>query len=202
VLAMTALIIGLIVFIGVHSVRIVAEGCRTRLIEKTGRSTYRAMHGALSLLGLVLIIAGYGTARAVPVELWQPPAWLIHLAIVLTIPAFVFIAAAAVPATRIRKKVGHPLLLGVKLWATAHLLANGTLADVILFGAFLLWSVAAYSSARRRDRKAGTVYPVGSPWRDVSVVVAGLIGWAVFAIWLHPMLIGVAPLSMGAAPGS
>lgn len=193
---MTALILGLIVFIGVHSVRVVADGCRTRLIEKTGLSTYRAMHGALSLLGIVLIVAGYGAARAVPVHLWQPPVWLIHLAIVLTVPAFVLMAASAVPATRIRKKVGHPLLLGVKVWAVAHLMANGTLADVILFGAFLLWSVAAYASARRRDRKSGTVYPVGSPWRDVVAIIGGLIAWAVFAIWLHPMLIGVAPLSM------
>lgn len=193
---MAALIAGLFVFIGVHSVRIVADDCRTRLIEKTGLSTYRAMHGALSLLGLVLIIAGFGAARAASVQLWQPPPWLVHFAIALTVPSFLLMAASVVPATRIRSKVGHPLLLGVKVWAMAHLLANGTLADVILFGAFLLWSVAAYSSARRRDRKAGAVFPVGSPWRDVTVVIGGLIAWAVFAIWLHPLLIGVAPLSM------
>jgi uncharacterized membrane protein len=193
---MTALIVGLIVFIGLHSVRIVADDCRTRLIEKVGRNAYRGMYGALSLLGLVLIVAGYGAARAAPVILWQPPMWLIHLAILLTIPAFVFIAASVLPGTRIRSRVGHPLLLGVKAWAIAHLMANGSFADVVLFGAFLLWSVAAYASARRRDRKAATVYPVGSPWRDVIVVIGGLVAWVVFAIWLHPLLIGVAPLSM------
>lgn len=193
---MTALIVGLIVFIGVHSVRVVADDCRTRLIEKVGRNTYRGMYGALSLLGLVLIIAGYGAARTTPVVLWQPPVWLIHLAILLTVPAFVFVAASVLPRTRIRSRVGHPLLLGVKTWAIAHLMANGTLADVILFGAFLLWSVVAYASARRRDRNAATVYPVGSPWRDVIAVVGGLVAWAVFAIWLHSLLIGVAPLSM------
>jgi uncharacterized membrane protein len=194
---MTALIAGLVVFLGVHSLRIVADGWRTTLIEKTGISTYRAMHGALSLLGLVLIIAGYGAARTVPVTLWQPPGWAIHLAILLTIPSFVLLAASVLPGTRIRNKIGHPLFLGVKVWALAHLMANGTLADLILFGAFLLWSVFGYASAQRRDRKAGTVYVVGSPWRDVAVVIGGLVAWVVFALWLHTLLIGVAPLSMG-----
>jgi len=193
---MTALIIGLIVFIGMHSVRIVADDFRTRQIEKTGLRTWRAMHAALSLLGTVLIVAGYGAARAAPQILWHPPEWLIHLAILLTIPAFILMTASFVSGTRIRNKVGHPLLLGVKIWALAHLMANGTLADVVLFGAFLIWSVAAYASARRRDRMDGTVYVVGPPQRDAFAIIGGLVGWTVFALWLHRWLFGVAPLQM------
>lgn len=193
---MTALLAGLIVFVGVHSIRIISDDFRTRQIEKVGISTWRAMYAALSLLGIVLIVAGYGAARAAPQVLWHPPVWLIHLAILLTIPAFILIAASFVPGTRIRNKVGHPLLLGVKIWALAHLMANGTLADVVLFGAFLIWSVAAYASARKRDRKAGTIYIVGPPQRDVFAIIGGLVVWVVFALWLHRWLFGVAPLQM------
>jgi uncharacterized membrane protein len=161
-----------------------------------GLKTWRAIYAAISLLSIVLIVAGYGVARNATPIVWSPPVWAIHVAILLTIPAFVLMAASFVSGTRIRRKVGHPLLLGVKIWALAHLLANGSIADILLFGAFLIWSVVAYANARRRDRKAGTVYVAGAPSRDVIAVVAGLFAWIVFALWLHRWLIGVAPLQM------
>ena len=198
---MTALILGLIIFVGMHSVRIVSDDFRTRQIAKVGASTWRAMYVAVSLVGFVLIVVGYGIARGDPVFLWYPPLWTRHITILLTIPAFILFAASSVPGTRIRAKVGHPLLAGVKTWAFAHLIANGTLADILLFGAFLLWSIAAYASARRRDRKAGTVYSVGPVMRDVTAVVAGLVAWAAFVFWLHAWLIGVAPLGIVVAAG-
>ena len=159
------------------------------------------MFAAVSFVGFVLIVVGYGIARSEPVYIWYPPDWTRYIAIVLTIPAFILFAASSVTGTRIRAKAGHPMLAGVKTWAFAHLIANGTLADILLFGAFLLWSIVAYASARRRDRKAGTVYPVGPVMRDVTAVIAGLVAWAVFAFGLHAWLIGVSPMRMAVAGG-
>lgn len=195
---MTALVLGLIIFFAMHSVRIVSDDFRTRQIEKVGIRTWRAMYAAVSLAGLVLIIAGYGVERAVPTVLWYPPTWLFGVAGVLMIASFVLIAASFVPGTRIRSRLGHPMVLGIKVWAAAHLLANGTVADVLVFGAFLVWSVAAYASARRRDRAAGTVFVVGPMQRDVVAVGAGLVAWALFAIWVHRWLFGVVPLRWAA----
>jgi len=198
---MMALILGLIIFFGVHSVRIISDDFRTRQIERVGVNTWRGMHAAVSLVGFVLIVVGYGVARGAPQVVWVPPAWTAHLAALLTIPAFILIAASFVPGTRIRNKFGHPMVLGVKVWALAHLIANGMLADILLFGTFLIWAIVDYASARSRDRKAGTVYSVGPVSRDVFAVVAGLVAWVVFALWLHRWLIGVAPLQVAAAGG-
>ena len=196
---MTALILGLIIFFGMHSVRIVSDDFRTRQIAKVGARTWRAMYAAVSLVGFVLIVVGYGIARAEPVFLWNPPLWTRHVTILLTIPAFILFAASFVPGTRIRAKVGHPMVAGLKTWAFAHLISNGTLADILLFGAFLIWAIVDYASARRRDRKAGTVYLVGPVMRDVTAVVAGLVAWVVFAFWLHVWLIGVSPMGIAVA---
>ncbi len=191
---MTALMLGLIVFFGIHSVRIISDDFRTRQIEKVGIRTWRAMYAAVSLVGLVLIVVGYAEARGAPQVIWYPAPWLMHVAILLTIPSFILFAAAYVSGTRIRNKVGHPMLLGIKVWAFAHLIANGMLADVLLFGTFLVWGVAAYASARRRDRRDGTILPIGPLRRDLLAVVIGLVAWAVFALWVHRWLFGVAPL--------
>ena len=193
---MTALVLGLVIFIGMHSVRIISDDFRTRQIEKVGISTWRAMYAAVAIVGIVLIVAGYGAARSAPQVIWYPPVWLVYTATVLTIPAFILMAASFVSGTRIRSKLGHPFVLGVKIWALAHLISNGMLADILLFGVFLVWSVAAYASARRRDRKAGTIYAVGLPKRDAIAVIAGVVAWIVFALWLHRWLFGVAPLQM------
>jgi len=191
---MLLLVLGLAIFLGAHSVRIVADGWRSARIARMGPLTWKAVFSIASLVGFALIVWGYGAARGATPVLYAPPTWLRHVAALLTIPAFVLLAAAYVPGTRIKRAVGHPMVLGVKLWALAHLLANGTLADVLLFGAFLVWSVASYAAARRRDRAAGEVYLIGPVSRDVIAVVAGLIAWAVFAFWLHALLIGVRPL--------
>jgi uncharacterized membrane protein len=112
-----------------------------------------------------------------------------------TLVAFGLIAAAYVPRNYLKAKLGHPMLVGVKLWALGHLLAIGYLHDVVLFGAFLAWAVADFAVSRRRDRKAGTVYPAGSATGDVLVVVIGIAAWAIFAFLLHRPLIGVNPFA-------
>jgi uncharacterized membrane protein len=191
---MIVLILGLAVFLAAHSVRIAADGFRTRQIARVGERTWKGAYSVVSLVGFALIVWGYGLARAEPIVVWGPPPWTRHLAALLTIPSFVLLAVAYVPGTRIKAAVGHPMVLGVKVWAFAHLISNGTLADVLLFGAFLAWAVADYASARRRDRAAGRTYAAGPIARDVAAVVAGVAAWAVFALWLHGWLIGVRPL--------
>ena len=190
---MGLLLLGLVIFIGVHSTRVVADPWRTATIARVGEMPWKALYSLLSIAGFVLIVVGYGAARQSPVVLYSPPVWTRHLAALLTIPAFVLLAAAYVPRNAIKRAVGHPMVAGVKVWALAHLFANGTLADVALFGGFLVWSVLSFTAARRRDRVAGTVYPAGSAARSAITAAIGLAAWAVFAFVLHRPLIGVGP---------
>jgi uncharacterized membrane protein len=190
---MTLLLLGLALFLGVHSTRIVAEGWRTSTIARVGEKPWKVIYSLLSIAGFVLLVIGYGAARQSPVVLFAPPVWTRHLAALLTIPAFVLLVAAYVPGNAIKRTIGHPMVAGVKVWALAHLLANGTLADLLLFGTFLAWAVLGFIAARRRDRAAGTTYPAGPGSRTAITVVVGLVAWAVFAFALHRPLIGVAP---------
>lgn len=188
---MTLLLIGLVLFFAPHSVRLFADGFRTAGIARIGLMPWKGLYALVSIAGFVLIVWGYGLARAEPVVLYSPPLWTRALTGVLTIPAFILLAAAYVPGTQIKRAVGHPMVAGTKVWAFAHLLSNGTLADVLLFGAFIVWAVVDYTSLRRRDRAAGKVYAAGPVTRDIVAIVAGLVLWAVFAFWLHGPLIGV-----------
>jgi uncharacterized membrane protein len=190
---MTWLILGLLMFLGVHSVRIVADDWRTRTIAARGEGAWKGLYSVLSVVGFVLIVWGYGLARQQPVVLWQPPVAMRHVAALLTLIAFVLLAAAYVPRNAIKAKLHHPMVASVKIWAFAHLLANGTLADVLLFGGFVLWAVFNFRAARGRDRVAGTVYPAGNAVGTVITVVLGVAAWAVFAMWAHGALIGVRP---------
>lgn len=190
---MAMLVLGLVLLLGVHSTRLIAPGLRDAGVARLGLLPWKILYAVLSLIGLVLIVQGYGEARMAPTLLWAPPVWTRHLATLLTLPAFVLMACAYVPGTRIRAKLGHPMVAGVKIWAFAHLVANGTLADLLLFGSFLVWSVVMFATLRRRDRAAGLRRPAGSASRDAIAIVAGIVGWAVFAGWLHLALIGVKP---------
>lgn len=190
---MNILIAGLMIFLGVHSVRIVAEPWRTQMRAKLGELPWKGAYSLLSLAGFGLLVWGYGLARQTPVVLWVPPLPMRHIAGLLTLVAFIFLAAAYVPRNGIKAKMHHPMVLGVKTWALAHLLANGNFADVLLFGAFLLWAVLCFKSARQRDRAEGKTYPAGTASGTLLTVAVGATGWAVFAFWLHGMLIGVRP---------
>jgi uncharacterized membrane protein len=191
---MIYLILGLIVFLGVHSVRIVADDWRTAQIARMGEGKWKGIYSLLSLAGFVLMVWGFGQARQTTLVLWSPPQWTSHVAALLTLIAFVLVVAGNLPGTRMKHALGHPMVLGVKVWAFAHLISNGTLADVVLFGSFLVWAIVDYASSRRRDRAAGTVYPEGTLGRDALAIVVGVAAWVVFAFWLHGWLIGVRPL--------
>ena len=190
---MSLLILGLVIFLGVQSVRIVAEDWRNAARARVGEGAWKGAYSLLSLLGFVLIVWGYGAARQQPVVLWYPPLWTRHLAALLTLPAFVMLVAAYVPGNSIKARLKHPMVLSVKVWALAHLIANNTLADLLLFGGFLLWSVFAYRTSRRRDRALQLVYPPGRTGPTWVAVVVGVAAWAGFAFWAHGALIGVRP---------
>lgn len=190
---MSMLAIGLLLFLGVHSVRIVADPWRHAMRAGLGAGPWKGLYSLLSLVGLLLIVMGYGAARQAPVVLWDPPTAMRHVASLLTLVSFVLLAAAYVPGNGIKSRVHHPMAAGVKVWALAHLLANGSLADLLLFGSFLAWAVASFIAARRRDRQEGTRYRAGSLGGTLVTVGVGLGAWAGFAFWAHEMLIGVRP---------
>lgn len=190
---MVYLIAGLVLFLGVHSVRIVADDWRTARIAGMGAGAWKALYAVVSIIGFILIVHGYGLSRQTPINLWMPPVWTRHVTALLTLPIFVMLAAAYVPGTHIKGALKHPMMLAVKLWAFAHLLSNGRLDDVLLFGGFALWAALAFRAARQRDRKSGVAYQATGFSRDAIVVIIGLAVWVAFAFSLHGVLIGVRP---------
>ena len=190
---MVYLLAGLVIFLGVHSVRVFADGWRSQMRDKLGVQTYRGLYSLLSLAGFVLIVWGFGMARQTPVQLWLPPMGMRHLAALLTLVAFVLLASAYVPGNMIKARVHHPMVAGVKVWAFAHLLANGTLAHVLLFGSFLVWAVLLFIASRKRDRRDAAVYAVGQPVATGMAIAIGVTSWIAFTLWLHGWLIGVRP---------
>jgi len=186
---MQILIAGLVIFFAVHSVSIVNDAWRNRTAARLGEWPWIILYGIIALIGLVIIVRGYGLARLDPIVLYSPPQWLQQLAMVLLLPLFPLLFAAYLPG-RIQTATRHPMLVATKLWATAHLLANGTVADLLLFGAFLIWAIADRISLRHR-----TPPPVPgarpSATNDILAVVLGLILYAAFVLWLHTRLIGV-----------
>lgn len=189
---MLYLILGLVVFLGTHSIRIFADDWRTRRIERWGPTAWRGAYSLVSLLGFALLVWGYGQTRG-DADLWQAPVWLRHVAAPLTLPVFVLLAATYVPGNWLKVRFGHPMLAGVKTWALAHLLVNGRPGDVLLFGAFLVWATLAFRAARRRDRLSPPSQARG-PWaRDALTLGIGVIAWIVFALYGHAWLIGVPP---------
>jgi uncharacterized membrane protein len=192
---MTALILGLVIFLGIHSVRIFADAQRSAFVAQRGLNTWKGLYSVASLLGFGLLAWGYGQARQQPVVLWPPVTGARHLAALLMLLSFVLLVAAYVPGNGLKARLHHPMTLAVKVWAFAHLLANNTLADLLLFGGFLAWSVLVFIAARRRDRTSGTTYAPGSLGRTLLTLAIGAVAWVVFALWAHAWLFGVAPFA-------
>ncbi len=202
---MAELILGLVLFLGVHALRIFAEGTREKLIGSMGPFVYKAFYSIVSIIGLLLIVSGYAAARIEPVVIYTPPTGTAHAASLLTLIAFVLLAAAYIPGNAILHKLKHPMTLAVKVWAFAHLLSNGTLADLLFFGGFLIWSVLVYRSARRRkpvENPGLITLPAVIASRPPSMLaslltlVIGIGAWAWFAFEGHALLIGVAPFGV------
>ena len=193
---MTYLIAGLLIFLGIHSVSIVSRSARDGWVRRLGEGPWKGLYSVAAAVGLVLIVIGYAAARAEPVVLYQPPVWTRHVALLLMLPSIVLLVAAYTNG-HIRRVTKHPMLLATKVWAVAHLLANGTLADVILFGSFLLWAVADRIAVKRRAVDQHGSAPTPAAPKASNDIIAIAIGLAVYA-WLvlqgHAWLIGVSPI--------
>ena len=190
---MTYLVLGLIIFLGVHSLRMVADGWRTQTRARIGEGAFKGIYSVLSILGFALLVWGFSVDRQTPVQVWSPPVAMRHVAALLTLVSFILLAAAYVPGNGIKSRLHHPMVLGVKAWALAHLLANGNVAHMVLFGSFLAWAIWNFVASRRRDRLTGVQYPAGSGGATAITVVVGVGAWLAFALVLHGWLIGVRP---------
>lgn len=184
---------GLVLFLGMHAVRIPNDQRRSGMMARLGKSKYRTLFTVASIVGLVLIVYGYGQARLDPVFVWSPPAAMRHIAALLMLFSMILLAACYVPMNHIKAKLQHPMTLSVKVWALAHLIANGSLADIVLFGSFLVWAVLLFKSARRRAIPMGFAGDGPTKVGTLMTVVVGVLGWLIFAAWLHVHLIGVSP---------
>lgn len=192
---MAILVLGIIIFLGMHLVRVVAPGFRAGIIDSRGKGTWMGLYTIVSLVGLCLIIYGFGQARGETGMLYDPPIFLRHIALLLMLVAFIVLAAGFLPAGRIAVALKHPQVLSIKIWALAHLLANGETSSVLLFGSFLAWAVILRISLKRRERAGGKVLPVFKSARnDVLAVVIGLVAFVLFVWKLHELLIGVQPV--------
>ncbi|MGJ8571837.1 MAG: NnrU family protein [Hoeflea sp.] len=189
------LIVGLVLFLGIHSVRIALPGFRQAQIDKRGLNSWKGMYSLVAIIGFVILVWGYGIARQDPVVFWVAPAWMSHVVALLMLPAMILLVASQVPAGRIKAAVKHPMLLAVKIWAVAHLLVNGDLASLLLFGSFLAWAIVDRISEKKRLRAGITSNPVAGPVKwDIIAVVGGLVLYVLFVAGLHEWLIGVPPI--------
>jgi len=190
---MTYLVFGLVLFLGVHSISIVAPAWRDRTAFRLGNA-WRGLYSLVSIAGFILIIRGYGLARHGPVVLYATPFWTRYITPVLMLPVFPLILAPYFPG-RIKTALKHPMMIAVTLWAVAHLIVAGTLSDLLLFGGFLVWAITDIVSYRwRTQRPIATAPPM--KLNDVIVVVLGLALYVIFAYWLHPRWIGVTALPL------
>ena len=190
---MAVLVLGLMLFLGTHSISIFKPDLRANVVARFGVIPWQGVYAVLSLVGFMLILSGYGATHQSAVLVYHPPTWMRHVALLLMLPVFPILFAAYLPG-RIQSAVKHPMLLAVKIWAVAHLLANGHLADLLLFGSFLAWAVADRISLKHR---AGPPVQGAPPSRanDAIAIVAGLFTYLLFIFWLHKALIGVAPIA-------
>jgi len=208
---MTQLILGLILFLGAHSVRIWADGWRNQTIEAYGEKAFKGVYALVSILGFYLLVVGYGEARLQTVALWNPPIFTKHISMLLMLLSSILLVATYIPRNHFKMRLGHPMVLSVKVWALSHLLANGNLADLVLFGSFLIWAVLNFRSARARDRALllnlnDAEDPAAEPLTEsestnqpkllstIITLVGGMAIWALITFVLHAKIVGVSPM--------
>ena len=208
---MTQLILGLILFLGAHSVRIWADGWRNQTIEAYGEKAFKGVYALVSILGFYLLVVGYGEARLQTVALWNPPIFTKHISMLLMLLSSILLMATYIPRNHFKIRLGHPMVLSVKVWALSHLLANGNLADLVLFGSFLIWAVLNFRSARARDRALllnlnDAEDPAAEPLTEsestnqpkllstIITLVGGMAIWALITFVLHAKIVGVSPM--------
>src|SRR3954462_9738767 len=189
-MGLLVMIVGLVLFFGIHTLTTQRE-MRARIVASAGEGGYKIGYSLLSAVGLALTVWGFAHYRATGwIDLWVPPTALKHIAVALMLPAVILVVASYVRG-RIYATVKHPMLAGVKLWAAAHLIANGDLGSIILFGSFLGWAVFARISLKRRADAGAPPIPTGGPANDLIAVAVGVVAYLALAFAFHPVVIGV-----------
>jgi uncharacterized membrane protein len=189
-MGLAILVLGLVVFLAPHTLTAL-RGARQQVVNRAGLPVYKIGYSIVSAVGLVLIVYGFGLYRATGwIEIWRPPAWTRHVAVALMWPAVICVVAAYIPGD-IKRTLKHPMLVGIKLWAFAHLIANGDLGSIVLFGAILAWAVFDRISLKRRRDAGGPPIPIGGRRNDVIAVVVGTVLFLALGLWFHPWVIGV-----------
>jgi uncharacterized membrane protein len=189
-MGLLVMILGLVLFLGVHTLTTQRE-LRASVIASTGEGGYKIGYALASVAGLALIVWGFAHYRATGwIDVWYPPRALKHLTVALMLPAVILVVAAYIRG-RIYTTVKHPMLTGIKLWAASHLLANGDLGSIILFGSFLGWAVYDRISLKHRADAGGPPIPVGGPTNDLIAVAVGIVAYVALAFAFHPVVIGV-----------
>jgi uncharacterized membrane protein len=191
---MAVLVLGLVLFLGVHSTRIFADGWRSGMIARMGPLPWKGLYSVVSIVGFVILVWGFRMARQDTLVLWTSPNWMKHVTAVLMMVSMILFVSAYIPHNSFKARLHHPMMLSVKVWALAHLLAVGVAADVVLFGTMLVWAAFGFRAARQRDRANNVVYPPGNAIGTTIAIAVGLVAWSVFAMLLHGPLIGVRPL--------
>jgi uncharacterized membrane protein len=199
---MAWLILGLVLFLGAHSVRIFADDWRSRTIEAWGEKAFKGIYAVVSLVGFYALIVGYSEARMQPFVIWQPPTATRHISVLLMLFASILLVATYIPHNHFKVRMGHPMILSVKVWALSHLLANGNLADLVLFGTFLAWSVLIFRVSRARDRANAAAQsmeelaqaPQAKLTATLAAFVLGALLWASITFHLHALVVGISPM--------
>lgn len=199
---MAWLILGLVLFLGAHSVRIFADDWRSRSIEAWGEKAFKGIYAVVSLVGFYALIVGYSEARMQPFVIWQPPTATRHISVLLMLFASILLVATYIPRNHFKLRMGHPMILSVKVWALSHLLANGNLADLVLFGTFLAWSVLIFRVSRARDRANAAAQsmeelaqaPQAKLTATLAAFVLGTLLWASITFHLHALVVGISPM--------
>jgi uncharacterized membrane protein len=189
-MGLAVMILGLILFLGVHTLT-TRRKLRAQVIAATGEGTYKIGYTLLSVAGLALVTWGFSRYRATGwIDVWNPPIALKHITVALMLPAVILVVASYIRG-RIYATLKHPMLTGVKLWAAAHLLANGDLGSIILFGSFLAWAVYDRISLKHRPDAGAPPIPVGGPGNDLIAIAVGIVAYLALAFAFHPVAIGV-----------
>ena len=192
---MKTLVFGLILFLGAHSVRIFADRWRSSMVVKLGDGAWKTLYSIISIIGFILIVKGYSNARLENIQVWSPPMWSWQITAALNLIAFILLSAAYIPKNAFKDKLKDPMILGVKTWAFAHLISNGSLSGILLFGSFLIWAIMDFRSCRIRRSNAKDSVVGSSIAMTLITLVVGLTSWLGFALYGHQALFGINPIA-------
>jgi uncharacterized membrane protein len=193
---MAIMVLGLVIFLGLHSTRIFAEGGRAMAIARLGEGPWKGIYSIISIVGFFLIVRGFGQARGNVVELWSPPDWTRHITIFLMLFSAILMGAFIFKKSHIAVAAHHPMVWSVAIWAAGHLLSNGSSADLVLFGAFLVWAVADLRNSYARDQRNAVPYPAPNWGATIGAALLGIVIWIALLGGLHLLLFGVSPTAL------